>query len=44
MSKSINEVSAYSKEQAVMSARVKENASELGLEAVKITRKGIGKK
>ena len=43
MSKSINEVSAYSKEQAVMSARVKENASELGLEAVKITRGGIEK-
>ncbi|MCL4477362.1 MAG: methyl-accepting chemotaxis protein [Nitrospirae bacterium] len=43
MSKSINEVSTYSKEQAVMSARVKENASVLGLEAVKITRGGIEK-
>ncbi|HDK16412.1 MAG TPA: HAMP domain-containing protein, partial [Nitrospirae bacterium] len=41
MSKSINEVGSYSKEQALMSGKARENASELGLDAVKSTRAGI---
>lgn len=43
MSKSIGEVSTYSKEQAVMSAEVKEKASVLGLDSIKRTRNGIEK-
>lgn len=43
MSKSTSEVSAYSKEQAVMSAEVKEKASVLGLDSIKRTRDGIRK-
>lgn len=43
MERTINEVSAASKEQAVVSETVKKNASELGVEAVRKTREGIGK-
>ncbi len=43
MSKSTDEVSAYSKEQAVMSAEVKEKAAVLGLDSIKKTRDGIEK-
>ncbi len=43
MSKSTSEVSTYSKEQAIMSAEVKEKASVLGLDSIKRTRDGIKK-
>lgn len=41
MSKTIQEIGAYAKEQAVMSEKVKEHASDLGLNAVKKTMDGI---